>query len=278
MQSFNERDFLGQLCLRREDFVHELAITKMKESDPRNKPMQILDLSLSPVLNLSLDDALLETAEESESHPEVLRIWEPSSPMVVIGRSSPLASEVDQDYCRDANIPVFRRISGGQSIATGPNCLMYAVLLDYRKKPELRMLDQAHEFVMSQLQSALRSIDIETEMQGTCDLTFNGRKFSGNALRCRRNWFLYHGTIILAGFDLKLISQCLGKPKRQPDYRGERSHEEFVTSIPAKLEDVKAALIKQWNASEVFDSAPIEMANKLAEEKYNDPDWLAKVP
>jgi lipoate-protein ligase A len=240
--------------------------------------MHCLNLTLSPSLNLSLDDALLETAEASESHPEVLRIWEPSTPMVVIGRSSPLAKEVDQAYCRDAKIPVFRRISGGQSIVTGPNCLMYAVLLDYRKRPELRMLDQAHEFVMSQLQSALESIKIQTEMQGTCDLTFNDRKFSGNALRCRRNWFLYHGTIILDGFDLDLIPQCLGKPKRQPDYRASRSHEEFVTSIPASMEAVKAALIEQWNANDTFESAPLDMANKLANEKYNDPDWLMKVP
>ena len=241
-------------------------------------PMHLLDLTLSPVLNLALDDALIETAETSDSHPEVLRLWEPSSPMVVIGRSSPLAIEVNVDFCKTENTPVFRRITGGQSIVTGPGCLMYAVLLDYRKRPHLRMLDKAHEFVMSQLGSALATIGIETEMQGTCDLTFEGRKFSGNALRCRRNWFLYHGTIILEPFDLGLIPKCLGTPKRQPEYRENRSHEEFVTSIPARVDELKAALIQQWNARNVFDSAPIELAKTLAASKYNDSDWLNKVP
>ena len=240
--------------------------------------MHLLDLTLSPVLNLALDDALIETAETSDSHPEVLRLWEPSSPMVVIGRSSPLAMEVNVDFCKTENIPVFRRISGGQSIVTGLGCLMYAVLLDYRKRPHLRMLDKAHEFVMSQLGSALATIGIETEMQGTCDLTFEGRKFSGNALRCRRNWFLYHGNIILEPFDLGLIPKCLGTPKRQPEYRESRSHEEFVTSIPARVDELKAALIQQWNARNVFDSAPIELAKTLAASKYNDSDWLNKVP
>lgn len=239
--------------------------------------MKLLELTLSPALNLSLDDALLETAEATESHPEVLRLWQPDSPMVVIGRSSPLEMEVQLEHCQQESIPVFRRISGGQSIVTGPNCLMYAVLLDYRKRPELRMLDQAHEFVMLQLRDALHAIGVETEMHGTCDLTFEGRKFSGNALRCRRNWFLYHGTIILDGFDLSLIAQCLGDPKRQPDYREGRSHREFVTSIPAKLDDVKAALIKQWGADEAFDSVPLELASELAKEKYNAHDWLTKI-
>ena len=227
--------------------------------------MKLLDLTLSPALNLALDDALIESAETTESHPEVFRLWEPESPMVVIGRSSPLAMEVNHDFCEQQNIPVFRRISGGQSIVTGPGCLMYAVLLDYRQRPELRMIDQAHQFVMSILQSALGTLDIETNMQGTCDLTYDGRKFSGNALRCRRNWCLYHGTIITESFDLSLVQDCLGNPKRQPDYRDGRSHEQFVTAIPAQLVDIKLALARQWNASQLFDPAPFELAEQLAQ-------------
>ncbi|QEG21716.1 lipoate--protein ligase family protein [Mariniblastus fucicola] len=244
--------------------------------------MKLLDLTLSPVLNLSLDDALIESAEAADSHSEVLRLWEPESPMVVIGRSSPLEKEINIAHCHANDVPVFRRISGGQSIVTGPGCLMYAVLLDYRKRPELRMLDQAHDFAIRQLAGALSRVGIETEMKGTCDLTFKGRKFSGNALRCKRNWFLYHGTIILDDFDLDLISSCLGEPNRQPDYRHGRSHESFVTSIPASATDVKSALVKQWSATERFDSEPLAqaaaLAEKLAAEKYADPDWLSKVP
>jgi len=240
--------------------------------------MQLLDITFSPVLNLAIDDALIESAEAADGYPEVLRLWQPTLPMVVIGRSSPLAMEVNLGYCHANDIPVFRRISGGQTIVTGPGCLMYAVLLDYRTRPELRMLDRAHGFVMSQLRAALNTIGVETEMQGTCDLTYEGRKFSGNALRCRRNWFLYHGTIILKKFDLGLVSSCLGNPKRQPDYREGRSHADFVTAIPAEAADVKSALVEQWNATEVFDDVPVELAVKLSVEKYSDLDWLNKVP
>jgi lipoate-protein ligase A len=186
--------------------------------------------------------------------------------------------EVNQTYCDENDIPVFRRISGGQSIVTGPGCLMYAVLLDYRKRPELRMLDQAHSFVMLRMQAALDSIGVATKMEGTCDLTFGGRKFSGNALRCRRNWLLYHGTILCEGFDLSLIGKCLGDPKRRPDYRGDRSHDEFVTAIPMSPDAVKAAIAQQWNAVEQLKSVPVGLAEKLAIDKYASPQWLAKVP
>ena len=239
--------------------------------------MQRLDLTLTPALNLALDDALLESAEKTSTHSEVLRLWEPTSPMVVIGRSSPLNTEVNLDYCRDNDIPVFRRISGGQSIVTATGCLMYAVLIDYRKRPELRMLDRAHDFVTQQLKATTTSLGLNTELNGTCDLTYNGRKFSGNALRCRRNWFLYHGTILLNGFDLDLIPNCLGQPKRQPDYRQQRSHAEFVTTVPVSADEFKTALAKQFGATANFESTPMDLATQLAATKYNDPQWLAKV-
>lgn len=240
--------------------------------------MLLLDQTLSPALNLALDDALLETAESSSNHPEVLRFWHPAKPMVVIGRSSPLQTEVNLDFCRENDIPIFRRISGGQSIVTGPGCLMYAVLLSYELRPQLRSLDQAHQFVMNRLQSALERKGIATAMEGTCDLTIDGRKFSGNALRCRRNWFLYHGTIILDGFDLNLIERCLGTPKRQPEYRGARSHLEFVTSLPLGLDEAKLAIIDQWSPTGILDSFPLDVARKLQNEKYDSAEWLQKIP
>ena len=132
---------------------------------------------------------------------------------------------------------------------TGPGCLMYAVLLDLKKRPHLRMLDQAHRTVMETMSSALSSIGIETQIEGTCDLTIGGRKVSGNSLRVKRNFLIYHGTMI-CDFETATISQCLGTPVRQPDYRDNRSHEEFLASIPATTEQLKPAIAKAWQAEE----------------------------
>lgn len=239
--------------------------------------MKLLELTLeSSVANIALDEALLETAELEENASEVLRIWEPRVPAVVIGRSSPVEKEVDLDFCKSNNIEVFRRCSGGQSILTGPGCLMYAVVLDYRKRPELRMLEQAHRFVMGQMAAALDSLSIETKLQGTSDLTLGGRKFSGNALRCKRNWLVYHGTM-LCDFDLDLIAKCLRDPIRQPEYRSERSHEDFLTQLPTTTSSLAAAVAKQWKATEQPDGWPRELTDQLVAQKYSQPEWTFKV-
>ena len=98
--------------------------------------MKLLILSLeSPAANLALDEALLEQAEAGAGPSEVLRLWEPTDPCVVVGRSSRVAVEVKQEACRQAGIPVLRRCSGGAAVVTGPGCLMYSVVLSYRDHP-----------------------------------------------------------------------------------------------------------------------------------------------
>ncbi len=226
--------------------------------------------------NIALDEALLETAEIEDGHPEVLRIWEPAHPIAVLGRSSPIEQEIQLDYCRHHAIDVIRRCSGGASIVTGPGCLMYAVLLDYRRRPELRMLEQAHQFVMTQTRLGISRLGIEVQMQGTSDLTLDDKKFSGNSLRCKKDWMIYHGTL-LCDFDLDLIAKCLGTPQRQPDYRRGRSHKEFLTQLPTSTGELKSALIEQWSAHEPLQNWPEALTRQLANEKYRSDDWTFKI-
>ena len=213
--------------------------------------MQLLDVQLdSSILNIALDEALLEQADSSDCE-EVLRIWEPPETIVVVGRSSPIEQEVKLDICRHRQVDVFRRSSGGATIAAAPGCLMYTVLLDYRRRPQLRMLEQAHQFVMNHMREAIRSLNVPAEIAGICDLVVDGRKFSGNALRCKRNWMFYHGTILCESFDLGIVEQLLGSPKRQPEYRKRRSHRDFLTSIPASSPQVRKDIIDQWGVDQI---------------------------
>jgi len=239
--------------------------------------MQLLKLTLdTPEENLALDEALIDGAEAVENHPEVLRLWEPVKPLVVIGRSSSYSSEVNHDYCQRQGIPVLRRVTGGAAIVTGPGCLMYGVLLDYRLRPELRMLDQAHQFVMQKMASAVRSLGIETEVEGICDLTINHRKVSGNSLRCKRNWMLYHGTMI-CNFDRSLIGKCLDWPKRIPDYRAGRSHDDFVGAIPTTTEALSQKIQAQWDIDGNFENFSRPEIERLANEKYASQQWNEKI-
>ena len=240
--------------------------------------MKLLELTIGEAAaDVALDEALLEMAETGEQNEEVLRLWEPPKPMVVLGRSSPFEREVNRRECELKDIAVIRRCSGGASILTSPGCLMYAVVLSYDLRPQLRSIDNAHHFVMQKIQAAIASCGIATEFQGTCDLTIGSRKVSGNALRCKRRWFVYHGTLICQAMDLRLVSKCLGNPERQPEYRQRRSHQEFLTRIPTTTADLARTLAVTWNCTARMSDWPEKLTNQLVAEKYSQHGWNRKI-
>ncbi len=193
---------------------------------------------------------------------------------VVLGRGSKVSLEVDLATTESEDIPILRRSSGGATVVGGPGCLMYSVLLSYERRPHLRSLDEAHRLVVGNLKKALDPLldARELQLQGTCDLTWRGLKFSGNALRCKREFLLYHGTVLYK-FPLDLISRYLLDPPRQPDYRQRRSHEEFVTNIPVDPHAVARRLIEVWEAHSPAPIIPQDLIERLKTTRYDNPEW-----
>lgn len=238
--------------------------------------MRLLDLTLKTAAeNVALDEALLEQAEGAASGHESLRIWEPTSPLVVLGRASRVGQEVQQQACASRQIPIIRRTSGGTSIVGAPGCLMYALILSYQLRPDLRALGQAHCMILRNLVKSLRPLLPQVTVAGTSDLALEAdqaRKFSGNSLRCRRNYLLYHGTL-LYGMPLDLLETLLKHPPRQPDYRGGRSHAQFVVNAPCTAADLRGALIEAWQPTGVMTDWPRQATAQLVQAKYRRPQW-----
>lgn len=248
-----------------------------------------------PVENLAWDEALLEGAESFESSGtsasrEVLRVWEMPRACVVVGRASRLDLEVFVERCREEDIPILRRMSGGSSIVAGPGCLMYSVLLSLQQRPECRQVDAAHRTVMERTRSAVQAalsrfhIEGDVAIEGICDLTWRGFKISGNALRVKRHWLMYHGTILLT-MPLEWIERYLRIPPRQPEYRAGREHERFVTSLGtavAPYPSFKSELVRElalaWDAKLPWTDHPLAVSiSGLAQEwtarRYSDRAW-----
>lgn len=235
--------------------------------------MKLLELTLeTPAENLALDEALLEVAETSQEACEVLRLWESPGYVVVLGRSSDAQSEVNLDACQKRGIPVLRRTTGGATVLIGPGCLMYAVVLSYELRPQLRMIESAHQFVLERLRLAIEPQLPEITPCGTSDLTMNLRKFSGNSLRCRQRHLLYHGTIVY-DFSTAMIAECLAAPARQPDYRNGRTHEEFVANIPIDPDLLRRRLAQTWDATSPLNNWPRTETARVVAEKYSQAKW-----
>jgi lipoate---protein ligase len=235
--------------------------------------MKLLDLTLvTPAQNLALDEALLDAAEADPRQGDVLRLWEPTSHFVVLGRSSEVEREVNVAACEHLSVPILRRASGGAAVVAGPGCLMYSVVLSYERHPPLRMLDRAHAVVLSQVASALDSLGLVAEHCGTSDLVASGRKVSGNSLRCKRDHLLYHGTL-LYNFDLALVGELLRMPPRQPEYRAGRDHGQFLANLPSGADALRQALAVTFRASALLADWPRDETERLVAARYSQRAW-----
>jgi lipoate-protein ligase A len=235
--------------------------------------MKLLDLTLhSPAANVALDEALLEAAEAGEMADDVLRLWESPQALVVVGRSSKIAEEVDAEACRQAGVPIIRRASGGAAVVAGPGCLMYAVIQRYSGREHLRLLDEMHQHVLGIVRAAVAPLASGVEHVGICDLAIGGLKFSGNAVRCKRDHFLYHGTL-LYDFELVLIERLLRMPPRQPDYRRARSHASFLTNVAIPPAELRAALCRSFGAHEPLSDWPRSQTEQLVASRHSQDAW-----
>ena len=261
--------------------------------------MKLLDLTLaSPEDNLACDEALLNWAEAGGG--EVLRFWEPREYFVVVGYADRVETEVNVATCANRNIPIFRRCSGGGTVLQGPGCLNYTLVLRVGTHPSLANISCTNRFIMERnreaVESSVRRLKPEAKILvcGHTDLALvtshplatpnpceggsrpTLKKFSGNSQRRHKNCALFHGTFLL-NFNIPLINELLRMPSKQPDYRHQRSHSDFLTNLNLTPSEVKAAMHAVWKATSMLEEPPNLQISKLSHEKYDTKEWNYKL-
>lgn len=238
--------------------------------------MQYLDLTLpDPASNLACDEALLDFAENSDNGDELLRFWEPEEHFVVLGYSNRISAEADVCACDAQRVPILRRFSGGGTVLQGPGCLNYTLLLKIEQAAPSG-IGEVFNFALQRHRTCIQTLtDRTVELAGISDLAIDGRKFSGNAQHRKRRFVLLHGTFLLH-FDLHMIERCLRMPTRQPQYRQNRPHRDFLTNIEIGSGKLKDALKKIWRADAEYSDVPTLRIKELVQSRYGRPEWSRK--
>jgi lipoate-protein ligase A len=242
--------------------------------------MNLLDLTFpTPAENLACDEALLDACER-EGAGEILRFWEPADYFVVVGYANHVGTEANTTACAAERIPVLRRCSGGGTVLQGPGCLNYSLILKLNSHDQLKNIPSANRFIMERNCAALNTLlssgrSHTASIDGCTDLVIAGRKFSGNSQRRRRHCLLFHGTFLLK-FDIALMEKLLSMPSKQPAYREQRSHRDFLMNLTVSVAEVKRALREAWNALQPLETIPHETISTLVRDKYATAEWNLK--
>jgi lipoate-protein ligase A len=147
---------------------------------------------------------------------------------VVIGRSGKERVELDLDAIAADDVPVLRRRGGGCSVVLDPGNAIVSVVLPM---PGMAGITRAFDRISDWLIEALARLGVPGVTQrGVSDLVFRDRKIGGSCIY-RRAGLLYYSTTLLVDPDLELVERYLAHPPREPDYRGGRSHRDFMGSL-----------------------------------------------
>ncbi len=238
--------------------------------------MKYLDLTFAePAHNLACDEALLEACENESLDGGLLRVWQPQSYFVVLGHSNRVAAEANVAACAEAKIPILRRASGGGAVVLGPGCLNYSLILDCQAHA-IKNIATAFHYVLERHSHLIETLTgREVRIGGVSDLTIGGRKFSGNAQYRKSRYVLVHGTLLI-NFELAMIERCLLLPPKQPEYRDNRPHLEFVANLELANEQLLNGLREIWQADGECSVAALSRVEVLARQRYERADWSNK--
>lgn len=164
---------------------------------------------------LQLEEALLRTSDE-----QICLVNRGSTPAIVVGISGKPEELIHLE--RVGTMPVIRRFSGGGTVVVDQNTLFVTFIMNGKAFPE-----EVHHDMADFYQEVLGpSVSLREN-----DYVLGERKFGGNAQYIRRERWLHH-TSFLYRYDPQLMSY-LKHPKKKPDYRKDRIHEDFVCDMSA---------------------------------------------
>lgn len=162
----------------------------------------ILGNQHNPYLNLAVESNLLDNFLPNTIS---LFLWK-NRQTVVIGTNQNPYSECDIDSLLTEGGFLARRRTGGGAVYHDLGNLNFSFVADkniYDVKRQMQVI-----------QKALLDFNLETEVSGRNDITYQGRKFSGNAFAKTKNQGLHHGTILIKTDSERLQKYLKVKPAK----------------------------------------------------------------
>lgn len=155
-------------------------------------------------------------------------VWQPEEAVIVLGQSNSIRSSLYTDAVLSDGLRVTKRPSGGEAVILTPSTIAFTAakkfqvmipFMDYFRIVNSVVIEGLGELGISRLGS-----------KGISDITIGNRKILGSSMRKINDKLVYHAVLNL-GEDPALFGRYLRHPRREPDYRAGREHNEFVTSL-----------------------------------------------
>jgi lipoate---protein ligase len=179
-----------------------------------------------------MDNWVLNLPKNVWPSPVLWRFFVPSFSYVVLSSSNKPELETKENFLRSKGIRVLRRKGGGGTVLLSPGCVVLTLAFYAKDVFSNGVYFRAiNNLWMDSLKNAGLVLPQGQELatRGISDIAAGQQKIAGTSVFRRKHLLVYQGSL-LVNPDWELLDATLAHPSREPDYRGGRSHREFLTS------------------------------------------------
>jgi lipoate-protein ligase A len=216
---------------------------------------------------------------------EALFILRPATPYVCIGYHQDVEQEIDLEYARKENLPVFRREVGGGAVYLDSGQLFYQLVL-YADRPGIPTSKGAFfEMLLMPVVETFHEFGVPAVFKPANDILVGGRKISGNGAAEIESMNVLVGNFILT-FDYEQMSRVLRVPDEKFRDKIYKSLAENLTTMDREtgkippVEALASALIRRYETllgPMDHRNAPDQRLRAEADLRFdmmNTPEWL----
>jgi len=229
----------------------------------------------NPYLNLAVESELLDNFLENTI---TLFLWR-NKQTVVIGTNQNPYSECDVASLLNEGGHLARRRTGGGAVYHDLGNLNFSFIADkkiYDVKKQMQVI-----------QKALLNFNLETEVSGRNDITYQGRKFSGNAFAKTKYQGLHHGTILIKTDGERLQKYLKVKPAKLHKHGvksvasrvinisevAEITSENIIPYLIKAFEEVYQGTATIINFNDLCNEEAIKLSQKISSDEYLFGKW-----
>lgn len=235
----------------------------------------IIGNQYNPYINLAVESELLDNFRPNTVS---LFLWK-NRQTVVIGTNQNPYSECDVNSLAEEGGFLARRRTGGGAVYHDLGNLNFSFVADkniYDVKKQMQVI-----------QKALLDFGLETEVSGRNDITYQGRKFSGNAFAKTKNQGLHHGTILIKTDSERLQKYLKVKPAKLHKHgvksvasrvinlseAADITSENIIPHLIKAFEDVYQNNATSINFDDLCDDKAIRLSQHIGSEEYLFGKW-----
>ncbi len=189
-------------------------------------------------------------------------IWQ-VEPTAMLGRNQLLDNEVNEQYCQEHGVHIYRRKSGGGTIYADLGCMQFSYIT---RKGNVSDLFTSY---VDRIVAAINSLGVAVTTAGRNDIVTDGRKVAGAAFYRYGGRSVLHNSLLYCT-NLDALASCL-KPSKKLESKGVKSNRQRVANLgdysSCTLQDFAEKMRRLMCGDEQITLSPADMQGVAELEK-----------